>query len=78
MNIDEAIEKALKIPDLAHALSFLADWECDRAIHQAIEFKKTGINTSSHPDGGWDTCFLMLFERFFDKVHEPLRGIWYE
>ena len=52
MNIDEAVNKACQQPTLLDALSWIVEWEGDRAVHQALN------NYGSGSDGaGWDTCF---------------------
>jgi hypothetical protein len=45
----------------------MADWECDRAIHQALEYQKTGVSTAGHPDAGWDTCFRHCFAALLQR-----------
>jgi hypothetical protein len=62
MNIDEAVSRACREPTLVKALSFIAVWETERAIQQAMRWKETGISTASH-GGGWDTCFEFCFDR---------------
>jgi hypothetical protein len=55
MNMHEAVEEACKQPTLVDALSWIAVWECERAIAQAKKFFETGRRTG---DGKcWDTCF---------------------
>jgi len=62
MNIDEAVIEACKQPTLVDALSYIAVWECERAIKQARGFFQTGESTAS--DGkSWDTCFKVCFEK---------------
>ncbi len=65
MNIDEAVARACEEPTLTKALSWIAIWESERAIAQAIEWKRTGTSTASH-GGGWDTCFEYHFERVME------------
>ena len=65
MNIDEAVNRACEEPTLTKALSWIAIWESERAIVQAIEWKRTGVSTASH-GGGWDTCFEYCFKRVIE------------
>jgi len=60
MSLQEAVARACQEKTLVDALSFIAVWECERAIAQAREFDRTGIRTGSH-DGAWDTCFRVCF-----------------
>lgn len=66
MKMDQAIDRACQEPTLAAALSWIAVWETDRAVAQALEWKRAGVSTASH-GGGWDTCFLHLFEAVIRK-----------
>ncbi len=59
MNLDEAVDRACQEPTLQDALAWIADWEADRAIRQALEWQRTGISTAAH--GNWDTCFKVCF-----------------
>lgn len=61
MNVYEAVERACEEPSLVQALSWIADWECDRAIKQARKYFETGESTAGH-GGGWDTCFEFCFK----------------
>jgi hypothetical protein len=61
MNITEATERACKESTLLDALSWIALWESERAIAQAIKNDHTGERTASH-GGKWDTCFKRCFE----------------
>lgn len=72
MNIDDAVAKACEEPTLVKALSWIAVWETERVVKQAIQWKATGVSTASH-GGGWDTCFETCFDRVFEvwnKKHE--------
>ena len=61
MNLGEATKIACKEKTLIDALTFMAVWEADRAIQQALEYSKTGKATAS--DGKcYDTCFKVCFE----------------
>jgi len=62
MNAVEASQRACQEPTLEDALSWIAVWETERAVAQALEWKRTGVSTAGH-GGGWDTCFKVLFER---------------
>jgi hypothetical protein len=68
MKIDEAVARACREPTLSDALSWIAVWESERAIRQAIEYTKNGNSTASH-GGGWDTCFKYCFDRVLEKWH---------
>ncbi len=59
MSLNEAVDRACAEPTYLRALSWMADWECDRAIRQALRQKETGISTAAH--GLWDTCFDHCF-----------------
>lgn len=59
MKLNEAVRRACQEPTLLDALSFIAVWECQRAIEQAHAYKLTGISTAA--SGGWDTCFRVCF-----------------
>jgi methylmalonyl-CoA mutase cobalamin-binding subunit len=66
MTITEAVEHACEEPTLVKALVWIAVWDTERAVRQAIEWSRTGISTASH-DGGWDTCFEVLFDAVVAK-----------
>lgn len=60
MNLPQAVARAREEASLVEALTYIAVWECERAIAQAREFDRTGIRTGA--DGaGWDTCFRSCF-----------------
>ncbi len=71
MNAEQAIERALQEPTLAKALVWIAVWETERVVAQALEWQRTGVRTASH-GGAWETCFDHLFalviERHADRV----------
>jgi hypothetical protein len=60
INIDSAVKRACDEPTLLKALSWIAIWESERAIAQALTWQKTGMRTGSH-GGAWDTCFEHCF-----------------
>ena len=60
MNLKEAVNRACQEPSLVDALTFIAVWECERAISQAREFDRTGVRTGAG-DAAWDTCFRFCF-----------------
>ena len=62
MNLEEACQRACQEPTLEEALTWMAVWETERVVAQALEYKRTGVSTAAH-GGGWDTCFKVLFER---------------
>jgi hypothetical protein len=62
MNVDQAIARACQEPTLIRALSWIAIWDTERVVKQAIEWNESGISMASH-GGGWDTCFEYLFVR---------------
>lgn len=73
MNLQEAVQRSCEESTLVDALSWIAVWECERAIQQARKFFDTGISTAS--DGkGWDTCFKLCFKEvmanYKSKYHE--------
>lgn len=69
MNADEAIARACQEPTLIQALNWIAIWETDRAVKQALEWERTGVSTASH-GGGWDTNFGYLFERVTERFKQ--------
>lgn len=73
MNVDEAVARACAESTLADALSWIAIWDTERAIKQAILWKETGVSTASH-GGGWDTCFKYLFERVLHMYNAPVEA----
>lgn len=76
MNIDDAVAKACEEPTLVKALSWIAVWETERVVKQAIQWKETGVSTASH-GGGWDTCFETCFDRVvevWNKKHERVKA----
>ena len=75
MNLQEAVAEACKQPTLVDALSWICVWEGERAVQQAIEFKKTGISTAAH--GGWDFCFTRCIEAVM-AVYEGEKGLPHE
>ena len=66
MNIDEAVSRACMEPTLAKALSWIAVWETERVVEQALRWKVSGVSTASH-GGGWDTCFEPCFTRVLSE-----------
>lgn len=70
MNITEAIERACQEPTLIKALSFMAIWENERAVKQALEWQKTDKSTASH-SGSHDTCFETSFKMLLEKYPCP-------
>jgi hypothetical protein len=73
MNISEAVDLACKEPTLVDALSWIAVWECERAVYQAKEYFETGKSTASEGKG-WDTCFKFCFEEVILKWNKQTRG----
>lgn len=64
-NIDAAVDRALAEPTLADALVFLAIWENDRAVKQAIKNHESGERA---PNGAlWETYFALCFKRLLRK-----------
>ena len=59
------VERACEEPTLADALSWIAVWENDRVVRQALRNEKSG---ERGVDGSqWDTCFKWLFEQVLNK-----------
>jgi hypothetical protein len=73
MNIDEAVTRACAEPTLVKALSWIAIWETERVVQQAIQHEKTGVSTASH-GGGWDTCFDFCFSLVITKFNQNDSG----
>ena len=61
MNITQAVKRACAESTLVDALTWIAVWESERAIKQAMEFQKTEVRTGAN-GAGWDTCFKLCFE----------------
>ena len=58
-NLSDVVTKACEESSLVGALSFVAVWENDRAVKQALRNEPT-------VDGKlWDTCFKRCFEEVF-------------
>jgi hypothetical protein len=62
LNITEAIKRSLEEPTLTKALCWIAVWENDRAVHQALRNNASGER--GYDGRMWDTCF----EHCFDEV----------
>jgi len=74
MNIDEAVSRACEEPTLAKALEWIAVWENDRAVRQALDFVRTGVSTAS--DGQkYDTAFRHCFETVFARWVAPEKRV---
>lgn len=58
--LDNLVLRATLEPTLEKALSWIAVWECDRAVSQARK------NTT------WETCFELLFKRVLESHPHPL------
>lgn len=52
MNVDEAVKKACEQKTLVDALTYIAIWECDRAVQQAL-----------HSQGLYETCFEVCLSK---------------
>jgi len=61
MNLEQAVERAVREPSLADALAWIAVWECDRAVQQALSAER-GNNTAGN-GGTYETAFKLCFER---------------
>lgn len=60
MTLQEAVAKACQEPTLVDALVWIAMWENDRAVHQALRNTESG---QRDPNGRlWDTLFRRCFE----------------
>lgn len=65
MNLQEAVERACSEPTLVDALAWIAVWEADRAVKQALRNEKTA---QRGPDGRqWDTCFKLAFQWVLER-----------
>lgn len=60
MNIQEAVNRACEEKELIDALTFICNWEADRAIKQAI--KNHDENYVDADGKGWDTCFKICIK----------------
>lgn len=59
MKLDQILKNALEKPTLVDALSYVAVWENDRAVHEALRNHENKVRTF---EGGlWETCFKFLF-----------------
>lgn len=70
-----AVSIAAQEGSLLDALTSIAAWESDRAVHQALEQQKTSVSTAAR--GSCDTCFrtsiaavLNKFEGEVNRFHE--------
>ncbi len=66
MNLAEAVKHACAEPTLIKALAFVAVWETERVVKQALEHHRTGVSTASH-GGGWDTCFELCLGEVLER-----------
>jgi hypothetical protein len=57
MNLEEAVITACQESTLVKALSWIAVWESERVIAQAIKAKKS-LSMAAQ----WDTCFEVCFK----------------
>lgn len=62
MNLEAAAIVACQEPTLVDAITWICNWECDRAVRQALKCEKTGKRTAAH-GGKWDTCFRVCLMR---------------
>jgi hypothetical protein len=69
LSLTEAVKMACEQDSLTDALVWIAVWESDRAVKQALEFQRTGVSTASH-GGGWDTCFRVSFQEVMKAWRE--------
>lgn len=67
MNVREAVDRALREDTLLDSLVFMAVWEGERAIDQAMRFMETGERTGA---GGasWDTCYKAAFQSLLGRL----------
>lgn len=65
MNLLEAVERACQEKTLSEALTWIAIWEAERAIAQALEWQRAGITTAAQ--GNWDLCFGVCFQAVIEK-----------
>ena len=64
MTVVEVAVRACREPTLVKALSWMAIYETERVVRQAIRWRETGVSTAAS-GGGWDTCFEACFEAVF-------------
>ena len=72
VSLNQAIERAAAEPTLKEAFAWIAVWETDRAVRQAVESYRTGVRTT---DGMYDTSFRFCFDRLmeaWDKKHDAV------
>lgn len=69
MDLNEAATTACKEKTLTDALTYIAIWESERVLKQALESHKTKVTLSSDGTRGviWDTCFKVCFESVAKK-----------
>jgi len=77
VKLEEAVIRACSEPTLVDALSWIAVWDSERAVRQAIEHSRTGVSTAHH-GGGWDTCFKHCFELVFERWQHVVPNAWVE
>lgn len=61
MTIDETVKIACQQPTLVDALSWICDWEGDRAIRQALR----------NEGKSWDTCYRYCIAAVMKTWKEP-------
>ena len=66
LKIDEATKRACEESSLIEALEWIAVWESERAIKQAVAYVRTGVSTAA-PGQGWDTCFGFCFRHVVEE-----------
>lgn len=70
-SFEEALRRACEEPTLAEALTWLAIWDCDRAVHQALRNDAARREHREHPatshGGLYETTFLICFKRLLER-----------
>ena len=75
VDLNEAVTVACREETLVDALTYIAVWDSERAVRQAIENYKTKVILSSEGTFGfvWDTCFKVCFEAVILKWQKEER-----
>lgn len=75
MTLREAVARACQEPTLLDALAWIAIWETERVVQQAIRNEKSG---ERNPDGSqWDTCFKLSFQDVMSTWNARIGGSIY-
>ncbi len=77
VSVPEAIATALKQPTLVDALSWIAIWDTERTVRQALRNVGPDNRKETGHGGLWETTFKLLFEQVLEQWH-PTVGEYQE